>query len=403
MNSIDKINELKTVQQTLRSFLNYTQYVEQEYYAPRVKKWDSLPNAQKELIPWYSTYLDEIKQCIEINGSFFLALAQFGAELWDLNLEEVESWPIPSCMDMSKTVSMLSQVAREWSEDCADERKFLPSKVSMVYQRSSEMTNKTEFKILNPGTGTGRFVAEMARQGYTCEGNEYSYHMLIMSMYILNGGHKPNSLRIYPFIHTFSHWQDKESQLKLITVPDISLQSVIQDGSLMSISAGSFIDCYGPNIGIQASNNYSTEQAMVITRAEAESSKDLVVTNFFIDTGPNILEYLAAICHVLKPNGHWINYGPLLYHFESDSQVESTTYEIDRFTGQHTNIHYNVPLKGLELTVSDILDIATTKLGFSVVEYQPNILTGYGKPPTHSALPGYMCHYWTLQWNPINI
>jgi hypothetical protein len=41
---------------------------------------------------------------------------------------------------------------------------------------------------------------------------------------------------------------------------------------------------------------------------------DLVVTCFFIDTATDIMDYLSVIAHVLKPEGLWINAGPLHYH-----------------------------------------------------------------------------------------
>jgi carnosine N-methyltransferase len=40
---------------------------------------------------------------------------------------------------------------------------------------------------------------------------------------------------------------------------------------------------------------------------------DVVVTYFFIDTARNLMSYLDTIKKVLKPGGHWINLGPLLY------------------------------------------------------------------------------------------
>lgn len=39
------------------------------------------------------------------------------------------------------------------------------------------------------------------------------------------------------------------------------------------------------------------------------------MTCFFIDTAKNILEYLEVLYNTLKPNGIWINLGPLTYHY----------------------------------------------------------------------------------------
>ena len=42
---------------------------------------------------------------------------------------------------------------------------------------------------------------------------------------------------------------------------------------------------------------------------------DCIVTCFFIDTAHNILEYIECINKILKPNGLWVNIGPLLWHY----------------------------------------------------------------------------------------
>jgi carnosine N-methyltransferase len=40
---------------------------------------------------------------------------------------------------------------------------------------------------------------------------------------------------------------------------------------------------------------------------------DYIVTQFFIDTGTNIISTLQQIRDLLKPGGNWINLGPLLW------------------------------------------------------------------------------------------
>lgn len=45
-----------------------------------------------------------------------------------------------------------------------------------------------------------------------------------------------------------------------------------------------------------------------------------------IDTAPNVIQYIEAIKHCLKPGGFWINHGPLQWHFESSpTPAESTS------------------------------------------------------------------------------
>lgn len=42
---------------------------------------------------------------------------------------------------------------------------------------------------------------------------------------------------------------------------------------------------------------------------------DAVVTVFMLDTAHNIIDYIETIARMLKPNGYWLNFGPLLYHY----------------------------------------------------------------------------------------
>ncbi len=60
---------------------------------------------------------------------------------------------------------------------------------------------------------------------------------------------------------------------------------------------------------------------------------DAIVTCFFIDTGPNILDTLQIIHSCLKVGGLWINLGPLLYHFEdsvTDASIELSAEQIKK-------------------------------------------------------------------------
>lgn len=42
---------------------------------------------------------------------------------------------------------------------------------------------------------------------------------------------------------------------------------------------------------------------------------DCVATCFFIDCSNNVVDFIEIIYKLLKPDGIWINLGPLLYHF----------------------------------------------------------------------------------------
>jgi carnosine N-methyltransferase len=54
---------------------------------------------------------------------------------------------------------------------------------------------------------------------------------------------------------------------------------------------------------------------------------DCIVTCFFIDAAPNLIEYIAAFERLLKPGGYWINLGPLLYHWQDGGGDDDERYD----------------------------------------------------------------------------
>jgi len=68
-----------------------------------------------------------------------------------------------------------------------------------------------------------------------------------------------------------------------------------------SMAAGNFMEIYG--------------------NSQNANAWDAVVTCFFIDTAPVVMEYIDCINHILKPGGVWINIGPLLYHWVADVEA----------------------------------------------------------------------------------
>lgn len=109
-------------------------------------------------------------------------------------------------------------------------------------------------------------------------------------------------LTLYPYLHLlFQDDWDLEMRSTMINLPyitdafDRTHHNLPNLSGSLSVQYGDFVKIYGHSKDYQ--NQY-----------------DAVVTNFFIDTGKNILEYLQTIEDILIPNGIWINLGPLHYH-----------------------------------------------------------------------------------------
>lgn len=65
---------------------------------------------------------------------------------------------------------------------------------------------------------------------------------------------------------------------------------------------------------------------------------DCIVTCFFIDAAPNVIQYIEAFERMLKPGGYWINLGPLLYHWQNDGGGGG---EDDERFGQSIELSYD--------------------------------------------------------------
>jgi len=85
-----------------------------------------------------------------------------------------------------------------------------------------------------------------------------------------------------------------------VSFPDVHPGEVVRNapGQVnMSVAAGEFLMCYGGK--------------------DNDEAWDALATCFFIDTAPNIIEYVEAMWKMLKPGGVWTNIGPLEYHWRT--------------------------------------------------------------------------------------
>jgi SAM-dependent methyltransferase len=68
-----------------------------------------------------------------------------------------------------------------------------------------------------------------------------------------------------------------------------------------------------PEVFVNTSGVVLVEGDFTTVFHDESSAFDAVVTHFFIDTARNLMSYFDTIHRILKPGGHWINFGPLLY------------------------------------------------------------------------------------------
>ncbi|KAI7902947.1 N2227-like protein-domain-containing protein [Cokeromyces recurvatus] len=335
-----------------RHSLNHNHKKRRDYLA--------LPEHHKQLIPNYLQKVNEVDVCIEQNMIFLREIVKSATMFVDAPLTSIQNTqqqlngrPPVSPMDMDKVRSTLKQFVRDWSKEGEKERKAtyepIIKELNEIYKDTS-FEEKGKIRILVPGAGLGRLAFDIAKAGFSCQGNEFSYYMLFASNFILNRIKEENQYKIYPFIHSFSNIKSDAQQLSPILIPDV-LPANLPPSVDFSMVAGDFIEVYQ---GVQQENAW-----------------DSIVTCFFIDTAKDIIEYMEVIYKALKDNGTWINIGPLLYHFEDSSSGDSS----------------------IELSLDQVKEVAK-KLGFEFKK-ESTISTTYTSNPEGMLKYVYECAFWT--------
>jgi carnosine N-methyltransferase len=240
--------------------------------------------------------------------------------------------------NLGKVRSTLHQCAREWSSEGAAEREACFTPLLDALERHCARGGR----VLCPGSGLGRLPAEVVGRGFSCQGNEFSYHMLVVSEFILNtltGSDAAEQRAIFPWIHNTSNVARHEDLVREVRIPDVAATELVRRIEMqqqlqeemqqvqeqqqqqqqqqpqpppveMSMCAGEFIEIYKGQ----------------------HCEWDAVLTCFFIDTAHNVLEYLRVIYDALKPGGVWVNAGPLLWHWQNCGPKGGVTGEDRRYS-----------------------------------------------------------------------
>ena len=58
--------------------------------------------------------------------------------------------------------------------------------IESINKYFGESKHQTARRVLVPGVGQGRLLLELVKEGYHTQGNEFSYHMLFSSNFVLN-------------------------------------------------------------------------------------------------------------------------------------------------------------------------------------------------------------------------
>ncbi|CAG8544525.1 132_t:CDS:10 [Paraglomus occultum] len=328
----------------------------------RRKDYHALTERHKNLIPNYLNHLNTIDRAIVKNYAVVKQIMSNGQMFSDgkdssvlhahANEQTEDIQDEITEYDFDKLRSTIKQFVRDWSIEGKPERDvtYQPLLQELLdYYEEVPLSERAKINVLIPGAGLGRLAFDIAKSGFSCQGNEFSFYMLLAAHFILNRIERIHQYEIYPFIHSFSNIPSFEEQLKPISIPDV-LPSEIPQGIDFSMVAGDFVEIYGDD--------------------SHKGTWNCVITCFFIDTAKNIMEYIEIIYNILKPGGLWINIGPLLYHYE------------------------NMPGEmSIELSLEEVKNLVR-KIGFDIKK-EKMIQTTYTANPNGMLKYVYDCAFWT--------
>jgi len=315
-----------------RIYASFDYYSEWQIHRINRKEGDykMLPIAMKNLIPNFPKKFQRMRECVNLNQRFLNMMTRttrFPGQAQAKGRDET-----PSSMNMSKVQSTLKQCVRDWAEEGEVERQLCYGPVlNAIRELYPTEESREGRRVLNPGCGLGRLSWELARMGFATQGNEFSYFMLLCHNVIVNELDQ-NEVTIYPYIHQVTNQWSFEKQARGVKIPSVDPRIIMQTRKSpldYSICAGDFTEIY-----------------------KEPASFDVIASCFFLDTAKNVLEYLKVITYILKPGGHLVNLGPLLYHFEdsnTDPSIE-LTYEELRSVLPHFGLKMIKEERGLKAT-----------------------------------------------------
>ncbi|TDG43323.1 hypothetical protein AWZ03_010258 [Drosophila navojoa] len=318
----------------------------------------SLSAEDQRLLSKYRSHLDNVRSCIDCNQSVICEILRdrvlYPTSDGDTDIELDEAPDHVRHGDMDQAQSTLKLIARDWSAECAIEReqsyKPIIDSIEEYYKPSDYKLN--EIKILVPGAGLGRLTYELACRGYACEGNEFSYFMLIASNFVLNLCDYENKHVLYPWVHQYVNNMRRADQVASVRFPDVCPVRNPPKGNI-EMAAGDFLEVY-----------------------KSPNAYNCVATCFFIDCANNVIDFVRTIYKILVPGGIWVNLGPLLYHYSD-------------INGQNS----------IEPTYEDLI-IIMESIGFDILSSRSGIRTKYAQNPQSMKQSEYQSLFWVCRKPP---
>ncbi|KAF1765833.1 hypothetical protein GCK72_005786 [Caenorhabditis remanei] len=346
-------DETRAIEEVINAFMYYGKFGT-EKILKTIQQMKNYPqDFQILVVNKNKEFVESMKQRIEHNHSILKMISNSASGMIGENHTKalrIHQARRPTGEFLSKVLSTIRQICREWSSEGLPEREatFKPiiEELNSIFPTETERHN---IRILVPGCGLGRLAHDLIEQGYTVQGNEFSYFMLFTSFFILNCCKEVDQFTIYPYLFDKSNCWKSEDRLRGVTFPDKTLiSSVTNRPNSFSMCAGDFLEIV------------------------KDTQFDAIVTAWFIDTANDIFKYIDAIYDALPENGIWINVGPLTWHFEDIAGEMSIELP-------YSDIMLRIRQKGFEVVSEKEIDSKYTVNRLSMLQNQFNCAYFYAR------------------------
>ncbi|CAO0797333.1 unnamed protein product [Mucor circinelloides] len=147
----------------------------------RRRDYLSLSEHHKKLIPDYLDKVNQVDGRIEENMNLIRAIVKSASMFTEdaddepeQNPKKQQQNPPVSPMDMDKVRSTLKQFVRDWAKEGECERKVtydpIIQELNEIY-KDLPMHDRGAVRVLVPGAGLGRLAFDIAKAGFSCQGN----------------------------------------------------------------------------------------------------------------------------------------------------------------------------------------------------------------------------------------
>lgn len=338
--------------------------------------------------------LEHVDRAIDNNANLADDILVHGLPSYGLQYdwpERQRNWRgTASSEDFDKARLTIKQFYRDWSAEGAAERNACNEPVLKDIDRLyGDVEDKGAIRVLVPGAGLGRLVFELCKNGYNVEGNEISYHMAIASLWALNYSQRAHRFMIYPFVHDFNNVVSRSHQLQGVNIPDVHPPTELLKASALTRTPAH-----------ERLKLSTSDFLRLCDKPDYLHAFDVVATVFFIDTAPNLIRYIVAVQHCLKPGGVWINIGPLLWHFNDRSPPNK---DQDAFRPPNERNGAGIEEPGsVELTAEEVM-LLVEHVGFDIEREEiKDGLAGYLQNPESLQHNVYRLVHWVARKRPLD-